>query len=82
MPHRRAWTPSLWPPVLACGAAVIAFSWLDHPGVILMLAFGIVLGPTIGWLRWAIWRHRHPIIPVDEYITDLINERRRNARWN
>jgi hypothetical protein len=81
-PHRRAWTPSLWPAAIVSAGTVFAFSWLARPTVIELAAFGIVLGFTTGWMQWAIWRHRHPIIPADEYITDLLRERRRNARWN
>lgn len=81
-PHRRAWTPSLWPPAIVSGVTVLAFTTLSHPGILPAIVLGVVLGFTTGWMRWALWRRRHPIIPLDEYITDLINEQRRSARWN
>lgn len=82
-PHRRAWTPSPWPPAIVSMIVMFAFLWFDPtPGLVVAIIIGVVLGASAGWLRWAIWRRRHPVIPTDEYITDLLNERRRNARWN
>jgi hypothetical protein len=80
--HRRAWTPSLWPPVVIAGVIAFAFAALAHPSPPVDVAFGVVVGFTGSWLRWAIWRRRHPIIPIDQYVTDLIRDRQRKARWN
>lgn len=76
--HRRAWTPRLWPMLLAAGAATAALDLLLAPGVLAAIGLGLGLGVGGGWARWTIWRHRHPIITPAQYITDL----QRKARWN
>ena len=80
--HRRAWTPRLAPMVVATSAFVFALDLLLSPGVIAAVVIGFGVAVVVGNLRWAIWRRRHPVISVDEYVTDLVRERRRNARWN
>jgi hypothetical protein len=82
-PHRRAWTPSPWPAAILSALVVAGFFWLDpRPGLIPAIVIGVVMGAGFGWIRWTIWRRRHPVITVDEYITDLLRERRRKSKWN
>jgi hypothetical protein len=80
--HRRAWTPGILPPAVIASAVTFAVSWLAHPGTLATVTLGLTIGFVVARLRWAIWKRRHPIIPVDQYVTDLINERRRAARSN
>jgi hypothetical protein len=77
-PHRRAWTPRIWPVALAAGVVDAAAIVTLHAGVLLAIAIGAGTGLGFPHVRWTVWRHRHPIITPAQYITDL----RRQAPWN
>jgi hypothetical protein len=77
-PHRHAYAPRVFPAVVAAGALVGAVSiWLRPGWLVTALAAGAI-GAGVAWVRWAIWRRRHPVVPLGEYL-DL---RRRSAPWN
>lgn len=76
--HRRAYTPRLWPMLLATGVTVAALDLLLAPGVLAAIGLGLGAGLGLGIARWEIWKRRHPVITPAQYITDL----RRNAHWN
>ena len=80
--HRRAWTPRMWPIALVDALVVVAANAVVSLSIIGAVVLGVGVGAASGHARWALWRRRHPIISVDEYITDLLNEQRRHARWN
>lgn len=76
--HRRAWTPRLWPIILADVITIVTITtWLTLT-VLEAVALGLAVGLLTGHARWTIWRRRHPVITPAQYITDL----RRNAHWN
>jgi hypothetical protein len=79
---RRAWTPRFWPTALGSAALVAAFGLALRPGVLAIVGIAVGVAVLVGNVRWAVWRHRHPIIPFDQYITELIRKRRQEARWN
>jgi hypothetical protein len=80
--HRRAWTPRLWPILLADVPLILALNFWIQPSVLGAAALGVGVALLSAQARWTIWRRRHPVIPLDEYVTDLLNEMRRKARWN
>jgi hypothetical protein len=59
-----------------------AVTVIARPGVLAAVALGALFGSGLTRVRWVWWRRRHPVIPVEQYLTDLINEQRRHARWN
>jgi hypothetical protein len=75
---RRAWTPRFWPMALGTGVVVFAVNVLLAPGVLIAIAIGVGVGLGGGVVRWELWKARHPLVTLDEYITDL----RSSARWN
>lgn len=75
---RRAWTPRVWPIMLTGTTVAWAVATLLHPTIPVACAIGAGTGLAAGLGRWEIWRHRHPIITPDQFITDL----RRAAPWN
>jgi hypothetical protein len=79
---RHAWTPRAWPLALGTGALCFVVGVWVAPGVWLEILIAVVGSSAVVWVRWAVWRRRHPIAPPDAYITELIRERRRAARWN
>jgi peptidoglycan/LPS O-acetylase OafA/YrhL len=76
--HRRAYTPRIWPIALATCVTIAALDLLLAPGTLAAAAIGAGVGLGIGVTRWELWKHRHPVITLDQYITDL----QRKARWN
>jgi hypothetical protein len=76
--HRRAWTPRLWPILIADAIAIIAIGTWVQLTVLEAIGLGLAVAGVSGPARWAIWRRRHPVITPAQYITDL----RRNAHWN
>lgn len=80
--HRRAWSPRLWPVVLVLGGLTGGLVFVLAPGPLLAVVVSVLVGTAGSWARWAIWRWRHPVVPLDVYVTELIRERRRAARWN
>lgn len=80
--HRRAYTPRLWPLALLVGGSAAGLGLWLAPGLFGEIAIAIGLGTVVPWARWRVWRWRHPVIPFDVYVTELIRERRRAARWN
>lgn len=69
---------------MACVVGIVVFLVLSlvHPGIVAAIAIGLVAGLGGGCVRWTVWRRRHPILSLDEYITDLLAERRKAAPWN
>lgn len=80
--HRRAVTPSVWPPMVIGGIGVAGVTVVVHLGALAAVGLGFLVGSGLARVRWVWWCRRHPVIPVEQYLTDLINEQRRNARWN
>jgi hypothetical protein len=80
--HRHAWTPRFWPMALGSAALVAVFVLALRPGVFAIVGIAVGVAVLVGNVRWAVWRHRHPVVPPDIYITELIRERRQAARWN
>ena len=78
MPHRRAYTPRLWPSMIVTTVMVVVLVSLKHAGPVLSAFFGVALGWTYSSVRWRLWRKRHPIISAREYLDDI----RESARWN
>lgn len=84
MPHRRAYAPRLWPSTLVSVATVIGVTTFMRPGLLAAVIMGVVLGCTIGYVRWAIWRRHHPIVPprITVYVIPDPEHRRERAPWN
>ena len=83
VPHRRAYTPSLWPPVLvSTGIMIGVVSLFRRPNVFVIVGVALVLSFVTGWMRWAIWRRRHPCLSADEYAHEWARRMRDSARWN
>jgi hypothetical protein len=76
--HRRAYTPRLWPILLASGLLILALDLILSPTVLEGVAIGLGVGLGVGAGRWEFWKWRHPVITPAEYITDL----QRKAHWN
>lgn len=76
--HRRAWTPRLWPILIADAAIVLPIALWLQAGPIASGALGVGVAAATSSARWAIWRRRHPVITHAEFL-DL---RRRAAPWN
>lgn len=78
MPHRRAYTPRLWPSAVLTLITVWGLAWITHAGPVLAGILGVVIGWSYAAVRWRLWRQRHPIISAQEYLDDI----RESARWN
>ena len=78
MAHRRAYWPRWWPVALPTGVAVAALCLALNPTPPLSFAIGGVAGWLAMHVRLRIWKHRHPVISVQE----LTDDRRRVAMWN
>ena len=76
--HRRAWSPRLWPIMVPTAILAGGLSWFLQPAWYVSLSIGLVLGVGIAQVRFAIWKHRHPVISPAQFL-DL---RRRAAPWN
>lgn len=83
VPLRRAYTPSLWPPaIVTAGVMFVVVQVYARPNPFVILVVAIVLGCTTGWMRWAIWRRRHPCLSAEEYAQEWARRMRDSAKWN
>ena len=89
MNYRQAYTPRAWP--MLGGTFVVNLVWIylflrafdAHWTAILACTIAaVVLGVGVVQLRWTIWRRRHPVISMDEYIEKVIRPRQEAAPWN
>lgn len=80
--HRRAWTPRLWPLLIASGGLSVAVNALFVLTVAEAVVAGFGIAFALGTVRWEVWKHRHPVISHAEFITDLTRDLRESARWN
>ena len=76
--HRQAYAPRTWPVVIATATIVAVLVYTAAIPVWLGAIVGAVMGVLSAWAQWALWRRRHPVISIEEYIEVL----RRNARNN
>lgn len=76
--RRQAWTPTPWPAMAVGVVLVVIVTLVLQAGVILTFFMGIAIGVGVSWGQWAIWKHRHPVIPIDEQIDAI----RKNAWLN
>lgn len=78
MDHRRAYWPRIWPPAIGAGALVLVLDLALNPSWWL----GALIGGTVGAVtvqgRIWIWRRRHPVISIEQWLQD----RRNSAMWN
>jgi hypothetical protein len=78
MPHRQAYFPRLWP-CIAVGLvlAPLGALALDLNSYVAGV-FGGLLGLGLMTGRIAIWKRRHPVISIE----DWLRARREASRWN
>ena len=74
MPHRQAYFPRAWPPllfaavfILALDAVIVFFIWDDMPWWVAGLMGGVV-GLSSSQIRVAVWKWRHPELSDDELL--------------
>jgi hypothetical protein len=76
LPTRQAYAPRMWPVTVAVSTAVGGFGFVIEPPLWILLPLAVIAGGVVPFLRIAIWRRRHPMVPVDEYL-----RRQRDNAW-
>ncbi len=71
--HRQAYTPRVWPTfIISVGVATLG-AVLFSPGPFLAFGVGVAAGILPVRIRWAVWKHRHPVLSDDE-LYEVIQE--------
>lgn len=78
--HRQAYGPRLWPVWLWSMPLVVVMNLLllDHLPTIVLVAVDLAFAFGCAYLRWWVWRRRHPILTPEQYAA----MRRRTSPWN
>lgn len=66
MPHRQTFFPRFWPVILLSAVLIAGTGLVVHPGLLVLIVGGGVIGFGLAIGRVALWRHRHPILSREE----------------
>jgi hypothetical protein len=72
---RQAYTPRLWPALLAIAPVAAILAFILQPPMWALIPGAAFLGLAASQVQWWWWRHRHPILPPQIIA-------RRRAMWN
>lgn len=80
---RKAYLPRIWPIGLLASVLSFLLSWfLSGQLGLWIVPLQLALAATIGLTRAWVWRHRHPLIPMEQLVAEHMEDIRRKAVWN